>query len=341
MAHPNHHRERAILNDALEAVKRTADLDLKILPHLPLAGDALLELDGPTAHAQFVAEIKVARNFATLGMVAERLAALPPYMRPLLVAPYITRALAERCRQLNLPFIDTAGNAHMVIPGLTVFIMGEPRPNTLAEEPQYRAYTEVGMKVTFALLCEPELADATYRDLAHAAKVALGTLGPVIKDLEARGHLVQRGQRRTLTGARELAEAWVARYPDTLRPKLVRNRYQCDVDLLLALDTTRLKAYWGAEVAAERLTGYLRPEHFTLYVRGDTKAVLTEARGRLDLNGNTELLQVFWDLPKAAEPPEIVPPLLVYADLMATQDGRNLETARLVYERYLEHLYRP
>ncbi|MEG9433722.1 type IV toxin-antitoxin system AbiEi family antitoxin [Terriglobus sp. ADX1] len=338
MAHPDHHRQQVILNDALEAVKRTAHLDLRIVPGFSPIGDTLLELNGPTAHAQFVAEIKVVRNFATLGMIAKRHAHLPPHTRPLLVAPYITRALAERCRELNLPFIDTAGNAHVAIPGLTVFITGEPRPTTLAENPQYRVYTEVGMKVTFALLCKPELADATYRDLAHAAKVALGTLGPVIKDLEARGHLVQREGRRTLTGARELVEAWVARYPDTLRPKLVRNRYECDVDRLLALEMTKLKAYWGAEVAAARLTGYLRPEHFTLYVRDDPKAVLTEARARLDLNGNTELLQVFWDLPEAEEHPDLVPPLLVYADLMATQDGRNIETARLLYERYLEDL---
>jgi hypothetical protein len=30
---------------------------------------------------------------------------------PLLVAPYITREVAEHCRQLRIPFIDTAGNA--------------------------------------------------------------------------------------------------------------------------------------------------------------------------------------------------------------------------------------
>ena len=33
--------------------------------------------------------------------------------------------------------------------------------------------------------------------------------------------------------------------------------------------------------------------------------------------------------------PETVPPLLVYADLIATLDPRNLETAKLIHERYL------
>lgn len=341
MAHLDHLREQVILNEALDAVRRTADLDLTVIEYQPPDGDALLELTAPTAHGRLLADVKVARNFATLGTVAHRFAQLPPNLYPLLVAPYITRAMAERCRQLNLQFIDTAGNAYLTMPGLTVFVTGEPRPATLAEEIPYRAYTEVGMKTIFALLCDPELADATYRDIARAAKVGLGTLGPIIKELENRGHLVQRGRRRVLAGTRELMEAWVTRYPDTLRPKLVRNRYQCEVDRLFALDPTRLKAYWGAEVAAEHLTGFLRPEHFTLYVQGDTKRFLTEARGRLDLNGNTELLQVFWDFPAMNDHQDLVPPLLVYADLMATQDGRNLETAHLLYERYLEPLHRP
>lgn len=340
----NHHDllgEQAVLNEALEAVRRTAGVELRIDPHAPPYGDALLEADTPIARAQFVAEIKTTRNFTTIGIVKERLAHLAPGLFPLLVAPYITRALAERCRELQLPFIDTAGNAYINVPGLTIYVTGEPRPPTLKNDPpHYRAYTEVGMKVIFALLCDQELADATYREIARAAQVGFGTVGPVIKDLENRGHLVQRVRRKTLVNTRELMEAWVTRYPDALRPKLFRNRYQADVDRLQALDLWGLKAFWGAEVAAQRLTGYLKPEHFTVYLHGDAKPLLTQARLRLDLNGNTELLQAFWNLPENPTHPDLVPPLLAYADLMATQDGRNLETARILYEQFLEPLYR-
>ncbi len=196
------------------------------------------------------------------------------------------------------------------------------------------------MKVIFVLLCDQGLADATYREIARAAQVSFGTVGPVIKDLENRGHLVQRVRRKTLANTRELMEAWVTRYPDALRPKLFRNRYQADVDLLQALDLRGLKAFWGAEVAAQRFTEYLKPEHFTIYMHGDAKPLLTQARLRLDLNGNTELLQAFWNLPANPAHPDLVPPLLAYADLMATQDGRNLETAHILYEQFLEPLHR-
>lgn len=60
---------------------------------------------------------------------------------------------------------------------------------------------------------------------------------------------------------------------------------------------------------------------------------------RLDPNGNTEVLQAFWNLPADEKHADVVPPLLAYADLMATEDRRNLETARLIYEQFLEPIH--
>ncbi|SNS40536.1 hypothetical protein SAMN05421770_101837 [Granulicella rosea] len=336
-------RGQGTLTEALGAVARTAALKLRhaVKTRTPGHGEVFLEADALATKPQFVAVIKTVRNFATIGMVKEQLNGLPPGVYPLLVAPYMTRALAERCRDLHLPFIDTAGNAFIQVPGLTIYITGEPQPARRKNDlERRRAYTEVGMKVIFALLCDQKLADATYREIGRVAQVALGTVGPVIKELANRGHLVQRGGIATLINTRELMEAWVARYPEALRPKLFQDRYQADVDRLQALDLHGRQAVWGAEVAAQRLTGYLKPEQFTLYVRGDAKSLLTKARMRLDQNGNTEILQAFWNLPEDPTHPDLVPPLLVYADLMATGDGRNLETARLLHEQLLEPLYR-
>jgi hypothetical protein len=335
-------REQVVLDEALDAAKRTTSLELRIARQKPRTafGDVILEAQAPKTRVRFIAEIRSVRHFATIGMLKGRLVPLAPGVYPMLIAPYVTRALAEHCRELQLQFIDTAGNAYINVPGLMIYVTGEPRPALLKNDPpHYRAYTEVGMKVIFAMLCKPELANATYREIARTAQVAFGTVGAVIKDLENRGHLVQR-EKRTLVNMRELMEAWVARYPDALRPKLFLNRYQADADRLRTLDLHAQQTFWGAEVAGQRLTGYLRPEHYTLYLRGDAKPLLTQARMRLDLNGNTEVLRAFWGFPEDPAHPDLVPPLLAYADLIATRDGRNLETARLLYERFLEPLYR-
>jgi len=193
------------------------------------------------------------------------------------------------------------------------------------------------MKIVFAMLCQLELPDATYRDIARAAGVALGAVGPVVRDLENRGFLVQR-EAKTLTNKQKLLEEWATRFPEILRPKLRPRRYQADHDRLLALELKGHHLYWGGETAGQRLTGYLKPERFTLYIAGDEKPLLTQARMRLDPKGNTEILQAFWNLPADERYPDVVPPLLAYADLIATQNGRNLETARLIYDKFLKPL---
>jgi hypothetical protein len=90
--------------------------------------------------------------------------------------------------------------------------------------------------------------------------------------------------------------------------KLFKNRYQADTDRLLALNLHAQHAFWGAEVAAQRLTRYLKPEHFTIYLRGDGKPLFNQARMRLDPKGNTEVLQAFWGFPEDPNHPDLVPP---------------------------------
>jgi hypothetical protein len=66
-------------------------------------------------------------------MFIRRLGSIAKPMRLIQVetkAPCITREVAEQCRQLRLPFIDTAGNAYLGAPGLLVYVAGQARqPN--------------------------------------------------------------------------------------------------------------------------------------------------------------------------------------------------------------------
>lgn len=244
--------------------------------------------------------------------------------------------MADECRKFDLPFIDTAGNAYLHAPGMFVLVAGQDRPNA-PEKVAYRASTQVGLKIVFALLCNPLWATTTYREIANHAAVALGAVGPVLKDLEQRGYLRRTKARGVvLANKRKLLEEWTARYPEVLRPKLEARRYQVDTERLLHADLTGQHAYWGGEKAADLLTGYLNPELFTLYTRGPAHGILTQLRARLAPNGNTEVLQAFWtpDLDQASN--HIVPAILVYADLIASGISRNVETAMILYDRIIE-----
>jgi hypothetical protein len=47
-----------------------------------------------------------------------------------------------------------------------------------------------------------------------------------------------------------------------------------------------------------------------------------------------------WDFPADHDHPDVVPPMLAYADLVATHEPRNLDAAQLLYERKMTHALR-
>jgi hypothetical protein len=345
MGPPN--REHQLLQDALAALQEVVDLKAKVLPFPKtkprLQADALVEVNF-NAHKQlFVAEIKTIDRRIAVGQIKAHLENLIDQQyggyQPLLVTGFATPDLAEECRKLDLPFLDTAGNLYLHTKNFLVDVRGKARPDRPFKN-EYRAYNPAGLKIIFALLCRPELAGARYREIAKFAQVALGAIGPVLNDLAQRAYL-QKGKTPTgtLVKKKELLHEWVTYYPANLRPTLNPRRYQADRAQLTQTDLGQFRAYWGGEYGAEQLTRYLKAERFTIYVPGaPPPALMTKTRMRLAAEGNTEILEAFWHPELVQNPTTIAPPLLIYADLMATADPRNLEAAKEVYDRFLEPL---
>ncbi|MHB8257054.1 MAG: type IV toxin-antitoxin system AbiEi family antitoxin [Acidiferrobacterales bacterium] len=211
-----------------------------------------------------------------------------------------------------------------------------------------RAGTATALRVIFALLCKPELLNAPYREIVLAAGVALGAVGGVFLDLNSRGYTMggQRTDRRRLVEPERLFEEWVTNYPIRLRPKLNPKRFRAATpDWWQQFDATEYGALWGGEVTADKLARYLKPATFVLYVRpNNDREALTRLvaanRLRADPNGDIEIIEAFWNFPPNEDHPDLVPPILVYADLVATLDPRNMQTAKLVRERYIDRALR-
>ena len=65
--------------------------------------------------------------------------------------------------------------------------------------------------------------------------------------------------------------------------------------------------------------------------------LIVENRSVPDSNGDIEMLEAFWDFDYADFLPETVPTLLVYADLIASNAPRNLETAKMIYGQLIQY----
>ena len=340
--------EKETLGRAITALKAIAGIDAKIIAREPLlagniVADATIEIVAGGKPCRYMVETRRVDRFGTIGLVKNQMAGYP--QPGLLVAPRITAEMAEKCRELGLQFIDTLGNAFLKAPGLFVLITGQRPRNkkefVLTTNETQQAGTPTALRMVFALLCKPGLLNAPYREIKQAGQVALGAVGWVFFDLNTRGLTLggyKKGDRRILERKR-LIEEWATNYPIKLRPKLNPRRFRAEgLEWWRKVDITQYGAQWGGEVAAEKLTGYLRPATCTIYMnpgagKNNLIKLVRDNRLRADDDGDIEILETFWDFVPDENKPDIVPPLLVYADLRATNDPRNFETAQIIFEK--------
>lgn len=305
--------------------------------------DAEVKIEANGQQYTYLAELKRADRFTILAELRFRQDTYGHQL--LLVAPRVTAEMAEKCRELDLQFIDGAGNAYLRQPGLYVLVKGE-RPlrteNIYQETDEFKkAVTPTNLRAVFVILCKPALLNAPYRDIKDAAGIALGAVGWVFFNLNGRGFTVGGEKKgRMLIERQRLAQEWVTNYPIKLRPKLNGRRFTAPIkDWWKTTEITKYNAQWGGEVAAAKLTQYLKPDQLTIYVhmkrdKMNLTQLVMENKLRPDPDGEIEILEAFWNFKDEETLPETVPPLLIYADLLATMDPRNLETANMIYDQY-------
>jgi len=332
----------------IQAVRSLADstgLQVSIEAGKPkprLLRDAIIGVKDGNKRWRFHVEVKAQLNSHTLGPAIAALSEIKKKnATAALVAAYINPVQADKLHNLKIEFFDTAGNTFLQQKGLHVYITGRrPQASKPFGRPA-RAFNQTGSRLVFALLCQPGLENKPYRAIAKEAGISLGAVNWIVNDLKSLGYLSDLGSRgRRISNRKELLKRWVSAYPEQLRPKLVLGRYRTE----RARDWWQKaelpsEAFWGGEVAAQLVTQYLRPETVTIYAESNLPRLQAQYGLRRDSKGDIELLRKFWKFDQWEEKHlHSVPSLLTYADLLMTADDRNLETAEIIYERYIARL---
>ncbi len=334
-----------ILKAALQALKNyglTAEIDRE----QPLLGrtraDALVRIGyGTHDPALYVVEVKRWLTPTNVGAVVAHLRTLGP--NTLLITDYATPQVAEKLKELDVAFADAAGNAYLRGPNFLIWLTGRRQPDTQKPTRAGRAWQPTGLKLIFALLCNPDWIAFDYRKLAAQAGVANGTVGWVMRELVEQGFVIQARRRtipRRLHNRRKLLDRWVEIYTGTYRATTLLGRYQAEKpDWWRTLDAGKYGIQIGGEPAGAILTDYLKPGIVTIYVNGLPGALMVDHRLRAAPDGNVEIRQRFWTFEYEWDHRDLTPPVLVYADLLATGDARCIETAQRVYDDYLARLF--
>ncbi|MBM9538475.1 type IV toxin-antitoxin system AbiEi family antitoxin [Desulfobulbus alkaliphilus] len=336
-----HNREGgiAILRQAMEALAELVRLEYVVEPICNYGEgqyDCIIRVKIVEMELRWCVEVK---NRLTKAIELQALLWKDNAKHPLLLATkYVPPQAAVRLKENGIQFVDTVGNAFIDQPPLFIFVKGNrpTRDETIA--PVARLFKGVGLKIVYLLLWRPELADWPYRELAETAGVALGTVNATVTELIKKGFILNMGKNgKKLLDRKALFERWVAAYPDNLKPKLLLGRFRGDADWWKDVELNPDCAQWGGEVAAAKLTGYLKPGTVTLYADRKRLADLVIAnRLKKDPHGNVEIVERFWPLGKGFGEGDTVHPILVYADLVELGEQRTMETARMIYEQHLD-----
>lgn len=267
----------------------------------------------------------------------------------ILIADYVNTNLGRRLRDAGIAYLDTVGNAFVHASRVFLCIDGRKYRQALElREETNRAFEPTGLKIIFALLCQPSLVNASYRQIAIQSGVSLGAVQWVINGLKQEAFVAEGKAGRVLLNGSRLLMRWAELIPGRLKPKYHVGYFSVSPDVWQALpEIEHFGARWSGEVAADLFTGYLRPSVATLYIpatAGHSWMASMQIKKKLQQDDRldehvlrvyrsfwTEDLQTLWtEFPRTC-----VHPVLVYADLIALGDARNIETARRLYEQHL------
>ncbi|MDZ7578914.1 MAG: type IV toxin-antitoxin system AbiEi family antitoxin [Candidatus Nanopelagicales bacterium] len=249
----------------------------------------------------------------------------------LVVGEYIGARSSAAYRQAGIHYLDAAGNAHIEFADVLIDVRGRPRSHLVEQRnPDGAAnlFSPRRAQVIFGLLAWPNLLNAPVRVISRTAGVSVGQAQSTMKLLEQTGHLRDGGAHRWRQED-TLVDHWTAAYPTGLGPTLRIRDFVGGIS-----DIRRPEGDESLLVSGESaMTEFLRPTTLTVYTQNLNPKLAVLNRWRTDGPPNIFIRRKFWTQPGeqgSATPMDkfrSVPPLLIYADLMASGDSRQREAA--------------
>lgn len=252
----------------------------------------------------------------------------------IVIAWEIFPALKEKLKEHRVNYLEANGNVFITGQNLFLMLEGGKKLEPTVQTGN-RAKTPTGLKVVFELLRDKNLINRTQREIAEKAGVALGNIPKVIKGLKDTGQIYKLDKKKyAFHDRKELLQQWVKDYHNTLKPTLEFGRYTAKrTENWKEIPLNLKKTVWGGEPAADLLTNYLKPGVLTLYTEETKKDLMVNYGLMPDKEGNLFVYQKFW---KNGETDKTTPPILVYADLIMTNDKRCIETAKILFNERIE-----
>ncbi|WP_335964787.1 type IV toxin-antitoxin system AbiEi family antitoxin [Galbibacter sp. PAP.153] len=252
----------------------------------------------------------------------------------LLVVEKLYPKVKRELRENQVNYLE--GNGNVYINEADFFLYIDTNKTTKNQKEKVnRAFTKTGLKVVFHFLLNPQLLNETQREIAGIANVALGNIPLIIHGLLENNFILKLNKNEyVINNYEELLNKWITEFEQTLKPTIFKQRFKFQNEnqdwKTLQLNTE--KTVWGGEPAGDIMTNHLRPEKFTLYTNEATRDLMINYRLLPDDEGTIWVYEKFW----ATDFNNIAPKELIYADLMINNDKRSKETAKMIFDEYIQ-----
>jgi len=345
-------RQNQILNECLEQLRHLPPVkEVKQIKKADVVGEKqlgmLLEVETEMGLLHFRIEVKniLKRPIPDHLFILKEKSKVPV----LLMAEYINESIANDLKRNQIYFIDSLGNTYIhILRSIYTDIQGK-KPEKRREKQTTTLFQSKGMQLLFILLTDKGAVNDTIRMLGSKANISIDRAFAVMKELKEKGFILETGKRENqLINIKSLLEKWLVNYGDRLRPKLFLGAYKLSPVLIDSLEDElnvafgeQVKTYaFGGSIGADILTSYYRGSSAEIFIKPD---ILEKVRMTLKLlparEANLTLFNLFSPkliYGKAKINYPVVHPLFMYAELLYNGGGRELNTAKRIYNEYLK-----
>jgi len=328
--------EQEIINLALENLQKNTQIKgkWKAFDHKEPDGQLILDVDNQ--NTRYYVEIKNELRNHQLQQIMAFNRAYTPLM---VVATRLFPKIKEELRHNNIAYLEANGNIFLKNKETTLWI-DTNKPIETTNKTGSRAFTKTGLKVVFQFLIDENWVNRPYRQIAEQTGTGIGNITNIITGLKQDGFLLPIAKNEyKLNNKRELLNKWIAAYDMRLKPTLKVGTFrflkEYDFTNWKNLPIQNGKTWWGGEPAADLITNFLRPAELTLYTTETRNELIKNYRLIPDEKGNIKIFNKFWQPEEGYD--NVTPVLLVYADLINTNERRCIETAQKIYDEFLQN----
>ena len=257
----------------------------------------------------------------------------------LLASHYITPNAKSLLNEYKINYLDSGANIKLKLKNGIIHIEGK-YVQSKSELYKNRAFTKVGAKLIFTFLKRSNYVNLNYRSLSELSTCSLGSISKIIDHLKEEQFIITLPDNKLkLVQNEKLLGKWIEVLSNQLLPSMLMGTYNfANKKKWYEIDLKQKIGYqWGGEVAASILTQNLKPQEYTIYTNKNSNEVIRELKLIPDRNGELKIYKEFWNDGLEKIYSDIVDPVLIYGELMASSDSRNIEIANEIKLKYFNN----